>query len=399
MYPKTYSPYLGIFVEEQICALKHLIKGNIIVISPIPWSPKFLWFKKKWKKYGQAEKEKIKNGIKIYYPRYLVIPGKLFFPLQGLFMYFSVKSLIKKLIKTNKEKTILHTHTILPDGFAGILLARKFKFPCVCTIHGSDINIYPFRNKLSYFLTTFTLKRCDHIVTVSNKLKSKVQLVAGKIDNITVIHNGADPTKFKPMNKEILKHELGINGRCRIILFIGNLTPVKGINYLLEAFAQLMSEPIGKDIVLFLIGDGEEKENLVMQSKRLKIEDKVSFLGTKQHAEIPLWLNIADLFVLPSISEGFPTIIPEAMMCGVPVLASDVGGISEIISHGETGLLVKPGDVEGIKKGMRLLLEDEIVKNKMIVKAIEKSRKYTWENNVIEHLKLYEKFLADNCDN
>lgn len=392
MFPKKYSPHSGTFVYEQVKALRRLIKGRITVIVPVPWSPRLLWFRKKWKEYGKTEREDVVDNIKIYYKRHIVVPCYIFFPFQGLSMYLSVKSLVKKLIKSNKRMTIMHTHTILPSGLAGVLLAKKFKIPHICTIHGSDINIYPFYSKLSFLLTKYTLKKCDYIVAVSNKIKEKILSIEEGVKSISVIHNGADSRHFFPMPKETAKQRLGINENRKIILFIGNLHPVKGVNYLIEAFNLLVRDYKENNVILFLIGDGNEREKLTSLARSLRIEEKVFFWGRKPHSEIPLWLNIADIFVLPSISEGFPTIIPETLMCGVPVVASDVGGISEIIINGETGILCRPGDVGSIKNGIKILMDDESLRKKIIIACKEKSKTFTWNNNALSSIELYERF-------
>lgn len=395
MYPKRYTPNSGTFVDEQVQALKKLTGDEIAVIAPVPWSPRFLWFRKRWREYGQTERTKIKNGIRAYHPRYLVIPGTRFFPLQSFFMYLSVKSLTKKLAGSNRGEIVLHTHAILPAGFAGVLLGRKFNIPHICTIHGSDINIYPFQTKLCLLFTKYTLRRCDKMVAVSDKLRKRMLSVVKGLNDISIIYNGADSDKFKPMPKEIAKRALGIDETNKIIMFIGNLIPVKGVNYLLEAFAQFMKDYRIADAALYIIGDGREREYLTSLAGSLDIKEKVFFLGRKPHVEIPLWLNIADILVLPSISEGFPTIIPEAMMSGVPIVASNVGGISEIITSGETGILTEPGDIEHITKGIKFLLDDSMTRKKIIISAMEKSQKYTWENNALEYMKVYGKLLDD----
>ncbi len=393
MYPRSYNLQIGTFVEEQVQALNRIVKGDIIVISPVPWSPRLLWFKKKWREYGQVEREKIEKGIKVYHPRYLVIPGSIFCVFQVFLMYLSVRSLIKKLAKTNKGRTVLHSHTIFPEGLAVALLKRKLMIPHICTIHGGDINFFPFRNKLNYLVTKYALKKCDYLVTVSDKLRSKTRLIANGLNNVSVIHNGADCKKFKPIPKEIAKQKLGIKESCEIILFIGHLEPVKGVDYLLKAFAMLQRDR--RDTRLFLVGDGYEKDKLMLLSKNLKIDNQVCFMGRKPFEEIPLWLNIADVFVLPSISEGFPTVIPEAMMCGVPVIASDVGGIPEIIINDKTGILTKPGNVELIEKGIKLLLDNKRIRNMISETAKEQSKKYSWKNNASGYIAIYKKVFKD----
>lgn len=392
LFPKKYSSRSGTFVYEQIKALRKIINGRVTVIVPVPYSPPLLWFRKKWKEYGKQGKikEEVAIGdIKIYYKRYLVIPGKIFFPFQGFFRYLSIKSLLLKLIKSDKGQAIIHSHAILPSGLSGVLFAKKFKIPHVCTIHGSDINIYPFYSKLAYTLTRYALKRCDHIIAVSNNLREKILKIENGLNNITVIHNGADPNKFFPMSKEKVKQRLGVTEKNRIIMFIGNLKPVKGVNYLLEAFAKLQHIYKKTETVLYVIGEGSEKKNLMKMSKILNIDKKVFFLGGKDHDEMPMWINIADIFILPSISEGFPTVIPEVMMCGVPIVASDVGGVSEAIIHKKTGILVKPGDINALAEAINSYLSDEQFTQKIIKNAIEKANRFTWMSAAEKILDIY----------
>ena len=395
-FPRNYSSQIGVFVEEQVRALRRHIDGSITVVSPVPWSPRILWFREKWREYGKAEREKSEGGIKIYYPRYLVIPGGLFFPLQGFFMYLAVIFLIKSVMRSHRGKTVLHTHTILPDGLAGALIRNTLHIPHICTIHGSDINFYPFRSRLALFLTKYALDRCDHIITVSHVLKERVQAIAHDPADFTIIHNGADHEKFVSMPRAAAKKRLGVEEERKIIMSVGNLVPVKGTEYLIRAFRRLVTEYGRDDIVLFLIGDGSERGRLAELAKSLKLGGKVLFCGRKPHEEIPLWLNIADIFVLPSVSEGFPTIIPEAMMCGIPVVASDVGGMSEIICSGVNGILTIPRDTELISESIRLLLEDDSLRERMAAAARKACGNFTWEDNAIKSVAVYKMVCSEH---
>ncbi|MFN6946555.1 MAG: glycosyltransferase family 4 protein [Cytophagaceae bacterium] len=398
MFPRRHEPYQGTFVYEQVRALRKFIKGQITVVVMVPWSPRFLWFKKKWKKYGEIERKNIIEGIKVFYRRYLVIPGKIYFHFASIAIYFSCFLLLRKLLRKNNIRAIVHTHTILPIGLAGVLLSKKFKIPHVCTVHGSDINIYPSYSRLAYALTRYALQRSDHIIAVSNKLKEKILTIREGLNNITVIYNGADPNKFFPMSKETAKKRLGVDERKKVILFIGNLKPVKGVNYLLEAFAKLQHIYKKNDIVLYLIGDGSEKENLIKLSKKLNIDKNVFFLGRKDHDEIPIWINIADIFILPSISEGFPTVIPEVMMSGVPIVASDVGGISEVVIHRKTGILVKPGDINALAEAINSYLSDEQFTLNIIRNALEMANKFTWMSSAENILAIYREISYGNTE-
>ncbi len=319
------------------------------------------------------------------------MPGIWFFPLEGFFIYFSIRSMIKKVIKSGKGKTILHSHALLPGGLTGVLIRKTLGIAHVCTVHGSDISIYPSINKVIYFLTKYVLEATNKIVVVSHKLKDRALVLCPSIKDITVIYNGADCGRFRQLQKA--KEQLAINESRKIVMFIGNLFPVKGVKFLISAFSELLKSRDKDDVVLFVIGDGGEKETLRQVARNLKIEHNVFFLGRKPHSEIPLWLNIADIFVLPSLSEGFPTVLVEALMCGVPVIASDVGGISEIIADGKTGLLTDPGNEDQIREALTTLLDNEFVKEKIMTCAKERVKGFTWENNAAIHMTVYDDLL------
>lgn len=394
LYPVRRFPSSGIFVEAQVNALKNKVNGSITVISPQPWSPRIIWFKKRWQEYGQIENEMHNDGVKIYYPKYFVLPLKYLISFRSYFMYLSIKPLISKLTKIDRENCILHTHTLLPDGFAGALIKRKFGIPHICTIHGSDINITPFENKLNRIFAKYALRGCDHIIVVSNKLKEKILSIENKLSNITTIYNGADPNEFRHIHKDTARRMLGMTKQNKIILYIGNLIAIKGINNLIKAFAKLLNNYDKKEsMTLLLIGDGDERGNLTTLAKTLQVEDNVSFLGAKPHEEISLWLNAADIFVLPSLSEGFPLVIPEAMMCGVPIVATDVGGISEAIINKNTGLLIEPNDVNAIYEAISLYLKDEQFTQDIVRNAKSFSEGFTWEANAKNTFLVYKTLL------
>lgn len=309
-------------------------------------------------------------------------------------MYLSAKPIIKKMIKEN-QNIILHTHTILPVGLAGVFLKRKFKFPHICTIHGSDINIYPLFNKLSFFLTKYVIRNCDYIVTVSKKLKEKTRKIENKIKRISTIYNGANSEKFRPVIMDIAEKKIGITKKDKVILYIGNLIPIKGVNNLLEAFARLLEDTERNDLTLFCIGDGKVKHELIQLSRFLQVEDKVSFFGERPHDEIPFWLNIADMLVLPSLSEGFPVIIPEAMMCGVFIIATDVGGVSEAIIDKVTGLLVKPNDIDFLFKALKWYLDNDHLSKKIKENAMQFAKTFTWDENAEKYFAIYRSILNE----
>jgi glycosyltransferase involved in cell wall biosynthesis len=289
--------------------------------------------------------------------------------------------------------TILHSHTIVPGGLAGAFIKKELGIPHVCTIHGSDINVFPYQNKIALLLTKYSLRGCDHVIGVSSKTSERAHSIANGAAKISIIYNGADSELFRPLQKEATREKLGLAREKKILLYVGNILRLKGVHTLIEAFAALLKDYKRNDMLLLLIGEGSERRGIEHVVKALKIENEVLLLGEKPHDEIPLWVNSADVFVLPSLSEGFPLVIPEAMMCGVPVVATDVGGVPEAVIDGRTGLLVRPNDAFSLEKAIRAYLDNEQFTRRITENARRMAENFTWAINAEKNLALYSTLL------
>ncbi len=383
MFPTKGNPQAGIFVLEQMRALRTL-GVEVIAVVPTPWVPWFMRFLPRSRKHWLIPLHTIIDGFTAYYPRVLCMPGGRFFSLYGLFFFLGCRRLITMLVR-ERRIDIIHAHTIMPDGFAGVLFGRKCNVPVVCTVHGSDINIYPFRNRSTLWAVKWALKRCDWLVTVSHRLKEKVQSLVGPMET-EVVHNGADSAKFVPYPKEEARERLNLPLREKIVLFVGNLVPVKGLEFLFRAFAKLNRS----DAALYLVGDGELRESLSSQMVTLGIQEATVFVGRRPHEEIPLWLSAASCLVMPSMNEGFPTLLPEAMLCRVPIVATNVGGIPELLMHGETGLMVPHGDVESLVQAIKIIFSERKQVDRMVNQAERAARtEFTWIGNARKMLAVY----------
>src|SRR5262249_60620041 len=160
-----------------------------------------------------------------------------------------------------------------------------------------------------------------------------------------VIHNGVDSVLFHPGSREQARQDLGLHQSAPIVLFIGNLVPVKALEVLIAAASRLVQT--GLRFQCLLIGQGPLREQLERQVSQLGLAETVRFLGSKPHADLPPWYRAADLVVLPSRSEGVPNVLLEAAACGTPFVASRVGGIPEI-AHLGLSQLVPSGDVDAL---------------------------------------------------
>lgn len=217
---------------------------------------------------------------------------------------------------------IIHAHYGFHSAFIPALLKRN---PLIITFHGSDARKEPFRNKLFYFLQKISVRKADHIVAVSREIKDiLITDLAVNPDKISVISCGVDTSHFIPLNQVKVRNKLGIDLKRRVVLFVGHMVYTKGVDILYECARYT------PDVTYIFIGDGPLKNDY----------KNCIFIDPIPNSDIPLWINAADIFVLPSRMEGTPVVVLEALSCGIPVICSKVGGCPDIIKDGETGFLV-----------------------------------------------------------
>ena len=391
-FPTPYQPSSGVFVLEQIKALRRLGIEVVQVIAPTPWAPRWLRFLSRVRKYQGIPRQSMKDGFKVEHPRVVNLPGDRLFFLYGLFFYLRCRRVIKKLLR-EQNADLIHAHTIMPEGFAAALLGREFGLPVVCTTHGGDINdllppfTLPGKRRLALAAVRWALRNVRHVIAVSHDLSLKAESLRGSQGRaVAVARNGADRTVFKPIDKMEARRVLGLPAEKMIFVFVGGLVSDKGLSFLLEAFGLIKRA----DTALYLVGGGRKEEELRAQSRSLGIESACIFAGPRPHAEIPLWLSAGDCFVLSSITEGSPTILSEAMLCRVPVVATAVGGIPELIRDRETGLLVPSKDSPALARAMEFMLTDREAAKEMGDRAeIYARQNLTWNANAQKTLEIY----------
>lgn len=382
MFPNPVNETAGIFVHSQCVELQK--RGiEVHVVSPIPSFPLY----PKWKGYKQIAGTTQVGGIPVTYVPTRMIPGGKFFHAYGDFYVKSLTNCIRNL-RLHFDFDCIHAHTIFPDGFAAGVLKQEFQVPVITTIHGSDIMVYPKRHPKIWSRTKDALEMSDWIITVSHELLRETKKICSSIQG-SVIHNGFDPKVFYPSDQKEARRKLSLPEWGTNLLFVGNLYPVKGPDVLLEAFANVVQER--EDLRLFFVGDGTLRSTLENRVQTLGLSDQVSFVGRKKHEEISVWMNSADLIVVPSLSEGLGSINLEAMGCGKPVVGSNVGGIPEIVQHEKTGYLVEPNSVEALTVGLRKVLieEPELIQSYGLT-AHKESSKLTWEQNAVEVSSIYQ---------
>ncbi len=368
LFPNYKNPNAGSFVVEQ---LRHLQRYcGIVVLVPHPWVPPVVSkLSKKWQQYDQLPDEETVAGIKVLHPRRLVIPkvnSWAWMTVSVTLSYWHFLNRSHRFAESPFHRfTHIEGHFVLPDGFAAAFLGERFGKPSIIHVHGTDVHTIPQQSALLRFLTIWALRHADAIRAVSSDLAERaIKLMdtetrrngeTEKAGKVWVIPNGVDLNKFRVMARQEARQQLGLDEGKRYLLYVGRLVAVKGLDLLLDTFAQLVQNQ--NDVELVLVGDGTERHALVQRAMTLGIRDKVHFVGAQPHERIVLWMNAGDVFCLPSHKEGLPTVLLESLACGTPVVATSVGGIPEIVTDGEVGRLVRSRDPKEMAACIEEVLE------------------------------------------
>lgn len=268
-------------------------------------------------------------------------------------------------------------HFTLPGGEVARRWAGRFGVPYAVVLHGADVpDSQRGRFGLLYPLVKPLVRRvwrqAAHVIAVSDTLQD-LALRTWPECQIHVIPNGVDVDRFQPVKRE----EDRPRDKNIVVLVVARLIEIKGIQNLLTALS-LLPEPLRQKIDLQVCGTGPYEADLRRQADRLGNTAQVHFAGLLPYEQIPVRLQEADIFVLPSLQEGLPLSLLEAMASGLPVVASVVGGIPSVVRDGENGLLVAPGDVTGLRDALVRLLENPGICRRMGSAARRDARAWSW---------------------
>ncbi len=349
LYPNKANPLQGIFIHQRV---KHLAlrPGNSVeVIAPVPYFP--AWMPgERWRKFSQIPREEVIEGVLIHHPRYPLLPG-ISMPVHGMLMYWASLPLAQHL-QRKEQFDCIDAHFVYPDGFAAVRLGRKLGLPAVVSARGSDINLYSSFRAIRPMLR-WTLLHGDGAIAVSDDLKNKIIALGIPESKIRVISNGVDAERFQPRDAKSARKQLGLPEEGSIAVSVGSLIESKGHHLLIAAIAELArSFP---QLRLYILGEGAYRPTLEQLVREKKMQDRIFLFGTRPNEELSLWFSVADLSCLMSSREGWPNVVSEALACGTPVLATRAGGIPEIISSPDLGMLVER-NVQSIVVGLERAL-------------------------------------------
>lgn len=304
-----------------------------------------------------------------------------------------------KLYRIFKEERfdIVHTHTA-KAGVLGRITARLAGIKKIAHLpHGHNFYGYfgPLRTKLATILERFIAHFTDRLIVLTELEKQDfLKFKVGKISKIVVINSGLNLDRYRQavIDRVKVKEEFSVQENEFLVGMIGRLEPVKGPQYFVEASTLVCKEfPQTKFLVA---GDGRLKPELEFQARRLGVYDRFIFTGWRE--DIPEILPILDILVLPSLNEAVGRILIEAGACGIPVIASRVGGIPEIVKDNQTGVLVAAGDPPRLAEAIILLLKDRERRLRMGENARAwVDGKFSAENMADKFAKVYEELVKE----
>ncbi len=348
LYPNAAQPNHGIFVENRVRELRRHTGWHFRVVAPVPWFPFRGARWGAWSQFARVPRVEERDGIVVHHPRYLVIPA-LSWRVAPLFIALAAYGLLRRLHQESPVE-LVDAHFLFPDGAAAVMLARRLGVPVFMTARGSDVNDSP-RHRLPRLFLRRALRRATRTLAVSRELGRKLTALEPVIGEVPVAMNGVDTKRFRPMDKARSRARYGLAGK--VVLSVASLRRLKGHDLLIRAIRGL------DGFTLVIAGEGAERGQLEVLARQEGVADRVRFLGAVPNAELPELYSAADVFALASESEGCPNVILEAMACGLPIVATPVGAIPELVPESGRALLVPTRTAEAFQTCLASALAGE----------------------------------------
>ena len=375
LFPSVAQPQAGLFVRERMFRVAQALP--LRVVAPVPWFP-LQSLVRLWRPHvrPQPPRREIQDGLEVLHPRFLSFPGVLK-RLDGLLLALASFVTLRRLRRAGRLD-VLDAHFAYPDGYAAALLGRWLGVPVTITLRGTEARHarMPALGKL----VRRALERASRVFSVSESLK-RIAVELGIPDRkILVIANGVDTATFHPMSRSEARSRLGLPQDVPVLVSVGALVERKGFHRVIECLPALRAALPG---LRYLIAggpspEGDWRERLEAQVAGMRLEDCVRFLGAVPPDELRVPLSAADVFVLATRNEGWANVFLEAMACGLPVVATDVGGNAEVVCRGDLGTIVPFGDTSALASALAAALGRKWNRDAIMAHARENS----WDSRI-----------------
>lgn len=311
-------------------------------------------------------------------------------PLTNLLYRINVYFQLKKM----KRPDLIHAHGISATAL-GTIIGKMLNIPTVGMLHGSSRAYSKMAGSYESLLAKLFKPSHALVLDDGSMAPEKFKKIWG--DRVTIVHHGIDTNVFKPMekNNELLK-KLGLKEPELIVLSTSSLIPVKNIDLTIKSFEIFLNTVNDKNVCLLISGEGALKNQLIELVESFSIRGATKFLGEIPSDIIPDYLSISDIVVATSLYSNMNRSVQEAMACGKPVVVFNSGRTNKLIRHMENGLLAKSGDINDFAEKLKLVYENQDLRDKLGKNARETiMRERSWETRIEKELEVYEKVLSE----
>ncbi len=363
-YP--WDPTRGMFNQQQFDRLAQRVDLSVLVA--VPWLDAL----KRPRAYWNARRDGQKRWPYVDYFIFWYVPG-VAQALHSVFFFASL-ALQRPLTLFVKRWQALIGSWGFPDAVATSSVGRLTRTPVLMKFHGTDVNDY-LDVPAKRWQIMAAVRHSQGVMCASAALGERLVQAGASPQRVHAIYNGVDAGRFFPARNLQVRASIGISNEAQMLLFIGNLKPAKGCVDLLDAFIAVAASQA--ELHLVFIGDGAARDVLIQRAAQAGLAARVHLVGKVEHDQLPAWFAACDLFCLPSHNEGVPNVVLEAMACGVPVLATRVGGIPEVVPD-FAGVLVAAQDGPALAGALTAALARSWDTARIVAHACE----FSWDTNI-----------------
>lgn len=381
LFPSAAAPTAGTFIRERVFRVGKRLP--IVVVAPQPWSPfdgLVRLFRRTFR--PQATGFEIVDEVHVHRPRYFSMPGILK-AADGWLMARGSMAVVRRLQREFRPN-VIDAHFLFPDGYAATLIGQKLALPVTITLRGSKdkrligTNREPFLKRAA--------KSAAKLFAVSNALRHDVGEKLGVApEEILVVPNGVDLEKFQPVDRLEARRRVGIPPEARVIIGVGGLVEGKGFHRIIPLIRRLRAK--FPRLIYLVVGggttQGDMREQLETLARNEGVEGAVRFCGRQLPEDLKWYYGAADVFVLATAYEGWANVFLEAMACGLPVVATRVGGNEQVVSSPALGELVDYWNPTEFAAAIERALRRDWNRDAIIAHA----RSNTWDRRIdlLEH--------------
>lgn len=319
VHPHPLAPTKGTFNGALVRALG--AQHDVHVVCPISWIDRL----QSTLKSPSRKPVLLHPTVTASYPTFWY-PPKVLRSYYDRFLYWSIQRRLERILRTFKPDAVL-SYWAHPDGAVALRVARQLGVPAISMVGGSDVLLIGRRGRRRDIILQ-TLQQSDAVIAVSEDIARHLVSDGVPRGRVSVVRRGVDRDLFHPGDQAEARHKLGLPLKARLIIGVGRLVPVKDWSTLVSACGLLNND--GKAPICCLLGDGPLHGALRNQIDQLNLQCQVLLQGGQSQTALADWYRAADLVVLPSLSEGVPNVLLEAIASGTPWVATQVGGIPEI---------------------------------------------------------------------